>query len=195
MVNGGATPTIFGLTFLVAFCLSLTAALGVVALRRRRAGAAPAEREDRRIPTPVEDAWPHTTRVAAVDDRRLHRLLWLVPFNSIQLAASLPIDLKVDRLVLPIVFAIWVLAIAAGGRYRPRIRLTWIHVAVGVFLAVAFLGVVLDARYLNHSLELDLSLKKLPLLVSYVSLFVIVASGVRLARGARVPEAHALASA
>ena len=38
---------------------------------------------------------------------------------------------------------------------------------------------MLDARYLNHTLEFDLSLKKLPLIVSYVSLFVITASVVR----------------
>ena len=45
----------------------------------------------------------------------------------------------------------------------PRLRLTWIHAALGVFLACAFLSVVLDARYLNQTLEFDLSLKKLPL--------------------------------
>ncbi len=38
---------------------------------------------------------------------------------------------------------------------------------------------VLDAQYLNQTLELDLALKKLPLLVAYVSVFVIVASAVR----------------
>jgi hypothetical protein len=39
--------------------------------------------------------------------------------------------------------------------------------------------VVVDARYLNHSMELDLSLKKLPLMLSYVTLFLIASSAIR----------------
>jgi hypothetical protein len=50
---------------------------------------------------------------------------------------------------------------------------------VGAFLACAFLSTVLDARYLNHTGLLMLSLKKLPLTVSYMSVFFIVASSVR----------------
>jgi hypothetical protein len=57
--------------------------------------------------------------------------------------------------------------------------LTWIHAAIGVFVACAFLSVVLDAGYLSQTLELDLAFKKLPLLISFVSLFVIAASALR----------------
>ncbi len=106
-------------------------------------------------------------------------LIWLVPFNTLALNVSLPIDLSLDRIVLPVVAIFWVLALVARGTVAPRLRLTWIHTALGVFLIIALLSVVLDARYLNQTLELDLSLKKLPLLVSYVSLFVITASAVR----------------
>ena len=58
-------------------------------------------------------------------------------------------------------------------------RLTRVHVALAVFVACALLSVVLDARYLNHTGDFMLSIKKLPLLVSYLSIFVIVASSVR----------------
>jgi hypothetical protein len=68
---------------------------------------------------------------------------------------------------------------ASGKLAAPRLRLTGIHVAVGAFVAVAFLSVVLDAHYLNRTMELGLSLKKLPLLVSYVSVFLIVSSAIR----------------
>ena len=106
-------------------------------------------------------------------------ILWLVPFDSIQLAISLPIDLKFDRLVLPFIFATWVLALCTGGPDAPRLRMTSIHLAVAAFVAVAALSVVLDATNLNQSLELDTSLKKLPLLISYLSIFVMTASVVR----------------
>ena len=46
-------------------------------------------------------------------------------------------------------------------------------------MAVAGLSVVVDARYLNQTLEFLTSAKKLPLLLSYGLLFVIVASIVR----------------
>jgi hypothetical protein len=106
-------------------------------------------------------------------------MLWLVPFNSIQLSFSTPIDLHLDRLVLPFIVGTWVLAIAAGGALAPRVRLTWIHGAVGAFVALCFLSVVLDARYLNQTLELTLALKKLSLIVGYGMVAVLVASIVR----------------
>ena len=58
-------------------------------------------------------------------------MVWLVPFNVIQLSTSLPIDLKFDRLYLPFVVALWALMVAIGGPTAPRLRMTWIHGAIG----------------------------------------------------------------
>ena len=82
----------------------------------------------------------------------------------IQLSVSAPINMTLDRIVIPIVAIIWLIAFTAGPGARPRLRLTRVHVAIIVFLACAFLSTVLDAHYLNHAGELMLSLKKLPLL-------------------------------
>ena len=71
------------------------------------------------------------------------------------------------------------MAVVLGGRFAPGLRLTWIHAAMGTFLALAFISVALDAQYLNQTLELDLSVKKLPLLVSYISLFLVASTAVR----------------
>ena len=103
----------------------------------------------------------------------------MIPFNSLELNASFPIDLSLDRLVLPVVAVAWALALVGRAQGVPWLGLTWIHVALGAFLVCALLSVVLDARYLNQTLELDLSLKKLPLIVSYVSVFAITASAIR----------------
>ena len=123
--------------------------------------------------------WPRTTRALPWMIAIFIAMLWLVPFDSIQLTVSLPVDLKFDRLVLPFVALTWLLALLSGGPGAPRLRLTWIHVAVGAFVAIAWLSVILDAGSLNQTLELDSSLKKLPLLLSYLSIFVIMASSIR----------------
>jgi hypothetical protein len=46
-------------------------------------------------------------------------------------------------------------------------------------MAIAFLSFVVDSHYLNQTLHLSRGIKRLALLVAYVTLFVIVASGVR----------------
>jgi O-antigen ligase len=171
VVNSGVPAAVAVLTFVVAFVTTCCVLLGAFALTRRRAEA-PA-------PAAAGDDWPHTTRLLPWMLAAFIGLLWLVPFNEIQLSASLPIDLKLDRLVLPFVAALWVVALVGGGAGAPRVRLTRIHAAVGGFVLCAFVSVVIDARYLNHTLEIDQSLKRLPLLVAYVSLFFIAASAVR----------------
>lgn len=182
VANGGATMMIALLTFLTLFGISFALLIGaehLIGVRAQRA-----EGDDELEPVPAEpedgrDCWPHTTRVLPWLLAAFIALIWLTPFNDIQLNASLPIELRLDRLVLPFLVLAWLLAFAAGGRVAPRLRMTWIHVALGGLLAVAFLSVVTDARYLNQTLELQLAIKKLPLIVSYVSLFVIAASSVR----------------
>jgi hypothetical protein len=141
--------------------------------------AAALRRGEIRPTVKAADDWPHTTRVLPWMLAGFIAILWLVPFDAITLSASLPIDLHFDRLVLPFVVLVWILSLALGGRHAPRLRLTPIHVGVGVFVALAFVSVLINARALNQTLELDLAIKKLTLVVSYAALFVLVASVVR----------------
>ncbi|HEX4692754.1 MAG TPA: hypothetical protein VH276_18785 [Solirubrobacteraceae bacterium] len=147
---------------------------GVVALRQ-----APPEAQRRRGTRTGDGAWPHTTRVLPWMLAGFMAMLWLVPFDSLQLDIPSPIDLKLDRIVLPFIIGTWVLAMALGGRGAPRVRGTKIHAAVAFFVTIAFLSVILDASTLSQTLELDTSLKKLPLLLSYSSIFVVIASVIR----------------
>jgi hypothetical protein len=195
IVNGGTKPQIALLTFIVAFALSGAAAFGLSRWRARRA-AAPAADELSGEPPPAEllggpaatiagravrraGDWPRTTRVLPWLIAFLMAIVFLVPFNDIMLDVALPIDLYLDRLVLPVIIGVWAIAFAAGGAYAPRLRITWIHVAIGAVVGIAGLSVVLAARDINHALEWELSIKKLALLGSYVALFVIVASSIR----------------
>ena len=146
-------------------------------------GAVPArtsrfESAARNFPARAAD-WPRTTRVLPWMLAAFIAVLWLVPFDSITLRVSLPVDLKFDRLVLPILIVTWLLSMVKGRADAPRLRVTKIHVAVGIFVALAFLSVVVNATSLNRSLELGTSIKQLPLLVTYLSVFLIAASVVR----------------
>ena len=146
---------------------------GVVSLR-------PAYRALTAPRTAVGDGdWPRTNRVLPWMLAGFMAVLWLVPFDSIKLDVPSPIDLQLDRLVLPVVVGTWALALLLGGRGAPRLRLSWIHAAVGGFVVVAFLSVIADAGSLNRSLEFDTALKKLPLLLSYPAMFLMFASVVR----------------
>jgi hypothetical protein len=146
---------------------------GAVALPAPRVAFSP-----RKIAT-GDGNWPRTTRALPWMLAAFVAMLWLIPFDSIQLNIPTPIDLKLDRIVLPFIVVTWVLSLAIGGRGAPRLRLTWIHAAVAAYVVFAFLSVILDAGSLNQALELDTSLKKLPLLISYLMLFLMMASVIR----------------
>ncbi len=188
-LDSSAPLKIAGITFFVVFGVAFGALFAIAQIRRgwlrgeRFPGALGATpREPETEPDPDEEPggyWPHTTRVLPWLIAAFIAMLWLVPFNDIQLQASLPVDLKLDRLVLPLLIVAWLLAFALGGRGGPRWRFTPIHVALAVFAAVAGLSVVLGASYLNQTLELGLAIKKLALVGAYLSFFLIIASAVR----------------
>ena len=200
IVNGGARGLIAGLTFFFVLTTTCLMALGVARMRRSRHGrrsetaaaaaalaaAAPARRTPAPEPTSAPRRvvaragdWPRTGRMLPWMVAVMIAVLFLVPFNDIQLDVSLPIDLKLDRLILPFIVGTWALVLALGGPAAPKVRMTQIHVALGAIVVVACLSLVLEARGLNQTLEFDTSIKKLTLLASYVSLFVVVASVVR----------------
>lgn len=199
IVAGGAGTKlqIAGLTFVFAFALTGVLAFALAQLRARGTAAqtATATPADGPVSPWPDDPrtlgslarlavgragdWPRTTRVLPWLIAVLMAIVFLVPFNDILLDVALPIDLYLDRLVLPVIVAVWALAIAAGGVHAPRVRVTWMHVAIGAYVAIAGLSLVLGARDIHQSQEWDLAIKKLALLISYVSLFVIVASSIR----------------
>ena len=193
--SGPLDPTapvkIFVLTFAVVFGVSFGILVLIAEMRRgwlpqagRDAPAAVGVTSPAATEPQVEEepggSWPHTRRALPWMIAAFIAMLWLSPFNSIQLQSSLPVDLKLDRLVLPVIIFSWVLAFAVeGGRGTPRWTFTPIHTVIAAFAAVAGLSVVLNASYLNETLELGLAVKKLALLSAYLSIFFIVASVVR----------------
>ncbi len=184
-----ARPLIALLTFIVAFfvCFGLLFALAQIRRGWLRADAVANRNENDSgtmsaplpAPKPAGDDWPHTTRALPWMVAAFIAMLWLLPINAITVQASLPVDLKLDRLILPVILITWLLSLAAGGPGAPRWRFTKAHGAVAAFVAVAFLSVVLNAPSLAGGLELSLAIKKLTLLAFFFSVFLLVASVVR----------------
>ena len=65
--------------------------------------------------------WPNTTRVLPWMLAAFIAILWLTPFNTISLSASLPFDLKLDRLVLPFILLAGSSSLLRGGPGAPRL--------------------------------------------------------------------------
>ena len=191
LARGGALEPsapyeIAALTFLTVFsvCFGLLFLLAQVRrgwLRAARDRLRPAPRiaPAKAIGGRTEDAWPHTTRALPWMIAGFIVMLWLLPINAITVQASLPIDLKLDRLVLPVIVLTWLLSLASGGPAAPRWRFTAVHAAIALFVAAALISIAVNANYLSQTLELGLAIKKLTLLVAFVSLFLVVASSVR----------------
>ena len=126
------------------------------------------------------DAWPRTTRLLPWSLAAFLAMLFLVPFEAAALPVTLPLDAKPDRLFLIAIAGLWLLALAAArGEGRPRLRGNLLHGAVGLLAATAVLSVVLNSDALRLHGELELGLKKVALLLSFVAVFVIVASTLR----------------
>ena len=107
-------------------------------------------------------------------------MLWLIPFLTLsQLTVSLPFDLHLDRIVLPFILLGWGLVFAGKRRGAIRIQLMPIHAAIGVFVLVAFLSVLVNAQALTHALLIKDTIKQLLLLCSYVMFFLVITTTVR----------------
>jgi hypothetical protein len=181
VTNSSAKLMIGGLTFITAFALTFVGLFVLVRRpwRRRDEDVAPPATSRVRMSARAAADWPRTNRLLPWSAAGLIAMIWLTPFDRIQLRAAGPINITLDRIALPLIALVWLIALTAGPGAKPRLRITRVHIALGLFVACVLLSVVLDAKYLNHTGDLMFAVKKIPLLVSYISTFLIVASSVR----------------
>jgi len=121
------------------------------------------------------DLWPRTSRLLPWSIAAFLAMLFLFPFDSTTVTGAKP-----DRPLLIIIAALWLLSLALiEGRRRPRLNGTVLHAALLFFVVMAILSVLLNADTLRLNGELGLGIKKLIVLIFFVSLFAIVASALR----------------
>lgn len=127
-----------------------------------------------------DDLWPHTTRVLPWSLAAFMAMLWLIPFDAIDLPVPIPMGGQLDRPVLVGILFVWLAAWGIGGRrVRPRLRLIPLHGIIALFFVVAVASVLHNMDVLANLGELSLATKKLFLLASYVTFFVLVGSVIR----------------
>jgi hypothetical protein len=125
------------------------------------------------------DDWPHTTRFLPWLIAAFLVMLWLIPFDAIDLRVNLPVDSKLDRVLLAALVVLWLATLAAGGRWAPTPRRSMLNRAVLVFVAIAVLSILLNLDRIELLGEREVAVKKLLLLLSYVAFFFVVSSAVR----------------
>jgi hypothetical protein len=126
------------------------------------------------------DDWPHTRRALPWAMAGFMAMLFLVPFDSIDLPLHLPVNGTLDRPVLIAIVLLWLATLAiVSGTARPRVKVGPVHFAALAFLAACLFSVVLDGHALADMGEVSLTVKKLALLISYIVFFFVVASVLR----------------
>jgi hypothetical protein len=132
-------------------------------------------------PTARDDAWPFTRRLLPWSLAGFLVMLCLIPFDSMKLKVSLPIDATLDRALLVPMVLLWVSAIAAGAhRVRKGVSPGPPAYALGFLLLVAGLSLVVSLPRLSIDGEMLVSLKAVALLLSYIVFYVMVVTIVRL---------------
>src|SRR5262245_48973563 len=124
------------------------------------------------------DDWPHTTRLMPWLVAGFVGMLWLIPFDSIELSSvPAPVDPKLDRIVLLGIGLAWLAAY--GAREQLKFRRSAMNWAVLAFIGVAIAGIAANESTLVIQSELTLAIKKLALLFSFAALFFLITSTVR----------------
>jgi O-antigen ligase len=123
--------------------------------------------------------WPRTGRALPWLLATFLVVLWLVPFDAIELPIPLPIDPHPDRFLLfGLVLAAFT-SILANRRYAPSTPVAGVSLALLGFTAVALVSLVLNSQTLVSLGQFDQGVRQLALLVSILAVFLVVATIVR----------------
>lgn len=126
----------------------------------------------------VADDWPNTSRLLPWGLALFLVVVFLIPFDSVSLPVSLPLGAKLDRPLLMLLVALWLLSLT-DVKGVSRLRMSAVHWAFLGLFVVAVSSLVLDGSTIVMLNELDLAVRKLALLASYALLFLIVASCIK----------------
>lgn len=127
--------------------------------------------------------WPRTTRALPWLLFGFLAMIWVIPFDSVLLPAGLPVNLTLDRAYLIVLTIAWVLS--PDTKAVTERRLSRIHWAFGIFAAIAIVSVLGNSEALVRVGDIELAIKQLALLCSYVIFFALAAS---ILRASEIPK-------
>jgi O-antigen ligase len=137
----------------------------------------PAARSSR---TREEDAWPHTRRPLPWLFAALLGMIFLVPFDAMQLKISLPVSSDFDRFLVIAIVVTWGLGAAFGKREAvERLRPPGWAVGMIAFLLVAVASIAFNVERITNLGEWDDAQKHLAVLFSLAAVFAIVTLNLR----------------
>jgi hypothetical protein len=144
----------------------------------------------RPLPVRASDVgdWPHTARLLPWLLFGFMAMLWVIPFDSILLPFGGPIDMTLDRPVLVLLIAVWFFG-AGALKEGQRAGASPTHWAFGIFTLIAVVSVLANSETLVRLGELELAVKHLALLASYVAFFAVAASVIRPAEVPKLTKA------
>ncbi len=174
----------FGIVFLAGAALILSvrwrAQARLLALLRARTVSRPAADADD-APDDGTDLWPHTRRFLPWSLAVFVGALFLVPIDAIfaNNTGSSPLSPTPDRIMLAIIGVAWLVSLRRPGPGRPRLRFTRVHAVFIAFIGILFLSVGLSGHELSLYGQVMPSVKKLFVVVTWATFFVIAASVIR----------------
>lgn len=121
--------------------------------------------------------WPRTSRLLPWLLFGFLAMIWVIPFDSVLLPAGLPVNLSLDRAYLVVLTIAWVICDDTDPA-RER-RVSRIHWAFGIFAAIAIISVLANSEALVRVGDIELAIKQMALLCSYVIFFALAASIIR----------------
>lgn len=121
--------------------------------------------------------WPRTSRLLPWLLFGFLAMIWVIPFDSVLLPAGMPVNLTLDRAFLVVLTIAWVLSDDTEAVHERRF--SRIHWAFGIFAAIAIVSVLANSEALVRLGDIELAIKQLALLCSYVIFFGLAASIVR----------------
>jgi hypothetical protein len=139
--------------------------------------AAPALQERLGVSKSLAD-WPRTTRLLPWSLAGFLAMIFLFPFANTDLPIALPLDATLDRPVLFCVFVLWVISMSSLVGVR-RLGIGPVHWAFTIFALIAIASVLFNFETLDRLGQVQVPIKKLALLFSYITMFWIVASALR----------------
>jgi O-antigen ligase len=134
----------------------------------------------RSLPVREDDAWPRTRRPLPWLFAALLGMIFLVPFDAMQLKISMPVSSDFDRFLVIAIVVAWGLGTAFGKREAvERLRPPGWAIGMIAFLLVAVASIAFNVERITNLGEWDDAQKHLAVLFSLAAVFAIVTLNLR----------------